>query len=81
MSTLPEEDVPQPDELDAEDQERFEQGCMRVLAGYLILYVAGGVATTVWSLSTGSGWPAFVGWTWPLWATVIVFGLSSWKEG
>ena len=83
MSELSEEDVHTPEEIDAEEQKRFEEGCLRFLIVYLISYVLVGIACTIFGTMIGQWWPAVIGWGWPLFLTVALFlgaSLGLWSE-
>lgn len=80
MSTLPEEDIPMPD--DDEIQKSFEAGCMRVAVVYLLLYFSVGLLSTVFSISTGTHWWV-LGWGWPFFITLAMMvgvNLGAWGD-
>lgn len=76
------DDLPQPVEFDSEEQKRFEQGCGRLVVIYLLCYVIIGLATTVFSVATGTHWWV-LGWGWPFiitMAMVIGVSLGAWGD-
>ena len=77
---LPEEDLPEleGESITAEEQAGFEQMLVRLFVVYLIVYVLVGIATSVIGAILGNGWIPFLGWTWPFWVTIIMFGVA-WK--
>lgn len=75
------EEVSTPDEDDT-IQKAFEQGCLRFVIVYLIAYVAIGIASTVFSVSTGTHWWV-LGWGWPLFimlALMVGASLGAWSD-
>ena len=55
----------------------FAAGCARFLVVYLICYVALGIASSIAGAVFDSGWLPFFGWSWPLWATIIILGVGA----
>lgn len=79
---LPEEDLPQPEEIDAEEQARFKQGCLRFAVVYILSYIAVGIASTIFSVMSGTYWWV-LGWGWPVFLTLVMMigvSLGVWSE-
>jgi fatty acid desaturase len=76
------DELPLPKEIDDIEQARFEQGCFRIAALYILVYLIIGIAVTVLSVATGTHWWV-LGWGWPhiLILTIIIgISLGAWGD-
>lgn len=82
MTEIHPDELPLPEEIDAIEQARFEQGCFRIAVVYVLAYLTIGVAVTVLSVASGTHW-WILGWGWPYILTlamIVGVSLGAWGD-
>lgn len=58
------------------EERRFEEGCYRIFVVYIVVYLLIGVASTVFSVITGTHWWV-AGWLWPFAVTIVAVSIGA----